>query len=104
MVISAADWEQTCMEVRDAMRRYVWPFVTPISRSEIAGRGQAWGTGNYVELRGARYLLTAGHVISEAEGAHLCHLAGPTDDYVLMAHHIQVAGLAHRRGVDAAVG
>ncbi len=90
--MTPADWDRTCMEVRDAMAKYLWPFVTPISRSETEGRGQAWGTGNYVQFRGAPYLLTAGHVIYEAEGAHMGHLPGPTNEYVALAHHIQVAG------------
>jgi hypothetical protein len=76
--MTPVEWDRTCMQVRDAMARYVWPFVTPVSRSETEGRGQAWGTGNYIQLRGAPYLLTAGHVIYEAEGAHLGHLPGPT--------------------------
>jgi len=73
------------------MVEYVKNLVTPIALSRTEGRGEALGTGNYIGINGAAYLLTNEHVIAEGVGGHLGHLPGPTDDYVAMAHRIFTA-------------
>lgn len=81
--ISRKHWDELCAAVRDEMAARVWPLVTPISLSEDLHHGWAHGTGNYLNIRGAPYLLTNEHVVAQAVGLHLAHLPGPTDDYVL---------------------
>ena len=76
------EWHRICCYVRDQMTTHVWPSVTSISESPDGSRAMVWGTGNYVVLRQAIYLLTADHVVGCAVGSHLAHLPGPTDDYV----------------------
>jgi hypothetical protein len=76
------DWQGVCCRVRDCMAKHVWPSVTSISQTTDGSRGASWGTGNYIYLRGAPYLLTNAHVVEDAVGSHLAHLPGPTDDYV----------------------
>jgi len=58
------------------MAEYVSRTVTPISLSKNFGRGQAWGTGNYLSLRGTPYLVSNEHVVRQAVGCHLGHLPG----------------------------
>jgi hypothetical protein len=94
-----AQWDALCAAVRDEMAEYVCPFVTPISQSDDLLRGVAWGTGNYLSLRGVPCLLTNEHVVADAVGSHLAHLPGPTDDYVLCNTPI----FTDRWPVDAAV-
>lgn len=91
MSIPEAEWSAWCELVRDQMAGHVYPFVTPISLSVMEARGSALGTGNYVRVSGATYLLTNHHVIQEGVGAHLGHLPGPTDEYVRMMHTIITA-------------
>lgn len=76
-------WRTICAAVRDEMAAHVWPTVTPISLSHDFTHGWAHGTGNYLNLRGAPYLLTNEHVVAQAVGFHIAHLPGPTDNYVL---------------------
>lgn len=92
MSISVAEWNITCMKVRDAMASLVWPSVTPISLSVEEGRGHSWGTGNYVHFHGADYVLTNAHVIEQAVGGHLGHLPGPTNDFARLGPDYLVAG------------
>jgi len=91
MSMSEEEWGRWSELARDRMARHVYPFVTPISLSVMEERGSALGTGNYVRIFGATYLLTNDHVIREGVGAHLGHLPGPTDEYVRMMHTIITA-------------
>jgi hypothetical protein len=80
--VNRDEWERVSCQVRDQMAKHVWPTVTSISQTDDGSRGASWGTGNYVWLRDAPYLLTNAHVVEDAVGSHLAHLPGPTDDYV----------------------
>ena len=91
MSLTREEHEHWMSVTKDRMVDYVGPTITPISLSVIEGRGEALGTGNYVGINGAAYLMTNHHVIEEGEGGHLGHLPGPTDEYVRLAHHIVTA-------------
>lgn len=82
-LMNESQWNIICATVRDEMAALVWPTVTPISLSHDLTHGWAHGTGNYLQLRGAPYLLTNEHVVAQAQGFHIAHLPGPTDNYVL---------------------
>lgn len=79
--MSAAEWRRINLDVRDQMAPYVFPFVTPISRKAGDERGFAWGTGNYINLRGKAYVLTNEHVARQTSIESLGHLPGPDDEY-----------------------
>jgi hypothetical protein len=64
------------------MLEFVKRFVTPLSLSHAHGRGQAHGTGNYVQLLGQTFILTNQHVAVGEKGASLGHLPQPGADYV----------------------
>ncbi len=82
-MMTPAEWEACCAQVKDAMRDWVLRFVTPISMSAAAGHGVSWGTGTYLEVADQHVLLTNNHVVSEVpEGGRLAHLPGPTDDFI----------------------
>ncbi len=85
-------WEEMCSAVRDEMGAYAYRFATPLSLTEDLQFGQALGTGNYIELNQATYLMTNDHVVTEALGGHLAHLPGPTDDYVGCGNPIMGTG------------
>jgi hypothetical protein len=81
--MNQAEWDAIGDATRDSMAEYVFGYTTPISRSEDLLHGWGWGTGNYLELNGAPYLLTNEHVAVKAIDEYIAHLPGPTDDYVL---------------------
>lgn len=70
------------------MARHVWPFTTPIVREAVSGQVQSHGSGSYLTLHGANYLLTNEHVITDANGDRIFHLPGPTDDFFPLAETI----------------
>ena len=77
------EWEYLCASVKDHMVAHLQQFLTPISMSEEAGSGVAWGSGGYLEANEGTWLITASHVFSDApSGARLAHLPVPGDDYV----------------------
>ena len=58
--------------VKRSMGNFTDQFVTPISEIISENRGRAWGTGYYVQLRGAAYLLSNDHVAEKwPDIAHL---------------------------------
>jgi hypothetical protein len=75
-------WDRICFETRNRMAGYVWPFTTPISRSEDLENGLAWGTGNYVDIDGEVHVLTNEHIARKAREQHLAHLPVPGGDYI----------------------
>lgn len=81
-MLTPESWSAICGKVCDEMAVHVHRFVTPISLSFGAGRGQALGTGAYLALGQVPYLLTNEHVVTEGEYGELAHLPGPTDDYI----------------------
>ncbi len=91
--------EQWLSHVRNQMASFVEQVVTPISVSSDKTSGKALGTGNYIGINDAVYLLTNHHVITAGEGNHLGHLPGPSDDYIAMSHHI----MAMDRPIDLAL-
>jgi Protein of unknown function (DUF2934) len=86
-------FEEICKDVLDRMVQHVGDFVTPISLATDEDRGIAWGTGNYVQLGKHVALMTNAHIYEDAHGEPLCHLPGPTNQYVHCCHHFQIAGL-----------
>ncbi len=99
MALTREEHERWMTVARERMIDFVSPLITPITLSRTEGRGEALGTGNYIWINGAAYLLTNEHVITDGVGGHLGHLPGPTDDYVAMAHHIVTA----ERPIDMAL-
>jgi hypothetical protein len=89
MAISREEWERWAEFVTAEMALHVWPFITPISISVFQNSGAALGTGNYVRIWGADYLLTNHHVIAEGAGERLGHIPGSTNEYVEMVNHIE---------------
>lgn len=69
-------------EIRDRMAQFVWPIATPLTCSKTDKRGFALGTGNYARIQERTVIVTNSHVIEEAEGGHIGHLPGPSDEYV----------------------
>ncbi len=98
--VTKDEWESLCADVRQRMAAHVYPFVTPISATEDLTRGWVHGTGNYLSIGKQRFIVTAGHVVEDAEGVHLCHLPGPTDAFVLCPSLM----LVDPWPVDAALG
>jgi hypothetical protein len=84
VIISEEEWPSFTGAIRDAMARYVYPYTTPIAYAPPGTtEARSHGTGNYVSLDGATYLLTNEHVAAKGtEG--LAHLPGPTDDYIAL--------------------
>jgi hypothetical protein len=62
--------------VRELMRHFVYPYVTPISSSLDLITGECHGTGNFVSLRGFPYILTNDHFPELGLGRILCHFVG----------------------------
>lgn len=54
------------MATFEAMRRFTEPFITAIYDVIDEKSGQLTGSGTFLQLRGAPYILTAGHVAYEA--------------------------------------
>lgn len=67
-----AEWNAHVAQVTTAMQEYTKKFVTPISLAIEYDYGELLGTGNYVDLRGQKHLLTNEHV---AKGVLLHSLA-----------------------------
>ncbi len=86
------EWEYLCASVKDHMVAHLQQFLTPISMSEEAGSGVAWGSGGYLEANEGTWLITASHVFSDApSGARLAHLPVPGDDYVAITDPPELA-------------
>jgi hypothetical protein len=62
--------------VRELMRRFVYPYTTPICSSEDLVHGESHGTGTFVSLKGTPYILTNEHVPRLGLGRILSHFVG----------------------------
>ena len=67
--IPKEEWDSYVACVTQEMKEFTKPFVTPISKTIDKVTGEAWGTGNYIKLGQAPYLLTNEHV-AEALKTH----------------------------------
>jgi len=83
--MSIQEWEQNNFRVRDAMAEFVWPMTCPMAAFDRYGRGYAWATGNFVQLRNAIYLLTNAHVFSQASDQTIAYLPSSEGDYVAIS-------------------
>lgn len=63
------------------MARHVHQFITPISKILSQDRGRAAGSGTYVLINGAIYLLTNEHVAKEMLENGIAHLPRHDDNY-----------------------
>lgn len=91
MSATPQDWQATCCAVCSMMADLVWPTVTPISVSADGIDGEALGSGTYLAIRGAPYLITADHVVEESKGRYLAHLLDPDENYVSIGRYVQRA-------------
>lgn len=69
-------WNAYCNEVAGQMFDHVKPFVTAISKvisDENGDYGEHWGSGSFVALDGARYLMTNEHVARRICSTPLAH-------------------------------
>lgn len=81
--MTAEEWENLCVSVKDQMVPYVAQFVTPISMSEEHGSGVAWGSGSYLEGNKGAWLITASHVFEDMpQGSQLAHLPIAGGEYI----------------------
>jgi hypothetical protein len=60
--IPKEQWDSCVARVTQEMKEFTKTFATPISKVIGHDYGEAWGTGNYIELRQQCYLLTNEHV------------------------------------------
>jgi hypothetical protein len=77
--IPKEEWKGYVTRVTNDMKEYTKQFVTPISKVIDHNTGEAWGTGNYLELHKQRYLLTNEHVAEALKSNPLGHQFLNTD-------------------------
>lgn len=54
-----------CKETTEQMTQMVKPYLTPISSVLSEEHGEHWGTGNFVEIGGERYIVSNEHVAAK---------------------------------------
>ena len=59
---SPEQWNEITSTVVDEMRQHTFPYTAAISREVSPSEGEHLGSGSYLQLRGAQYLLTNEHV------------------------------------------
>jgi hypothetical protein len=73
-IISRSEWDALVQETTLAMSAYVPQYLTPVSRAISADEGVLEGTGSYVKIDGAWYLLTNEHVAAAVTRGPLGHM------------------------------
>jgi hypothetical protein len=78
-----SEWDEVCRETTQAMAAYVPQFMTPISHeiTDAEGRleGELDGTGSYLNIGNATFLLTNEHVAARLAQWRLCHMFNGSD-------------------------
>ena len=67
---SAEHWRHVTTE----MTRFVRPYITPVYEMESSDVGLAWGSGTYITVGAATYLLTNEHVAEKMITKLIAHL------------------------------
>ena len=67
------EWDAHAAHVTREMQEFTKPFVTPISKVIDDDYGEAWGTGNYIELDKRPHMVTNDHVARALESNSLGH-------------------------------
>jgi hypothetical protein len=73
------EWNDLCASTSHAMAGYVLKFMTPISRVVSDEEGELEGTGSYVAIDNAAFLLTNEHVAAAMSERHLGHMYHGSD-------------------------
>lgn len=71
-----AQWDRWCTDVCKQIFEHVQPFVTPISKvfkDESGQYGKHWGSGSFLVIDGAKYLITNEHVARGMTQNSLAH-------------------------------
>jgi hypothetical protein len=76
----SAEMESTLKSVVRSMKSHSAQFITPISFNHGNDAGSANGTGWYIRLFGATYLVSAQHVMRELAGWSLAHFPCETSE------------------------
>ncbi|MDX2287220.1 MAG: hypothetical protein NW217_00145 [Hyphomicrobiaceae bacterium] len=104
------EWTAMNAIVTAAMREYVMPVVTPISRVITNEEGEHLGTGSYCVFGNTAYLLTNEHVAAELAHGSLGHQFFGSDEvfrlqnpFVAWPHPEDVAASVINRAVWEAV-
>ncbi len=98
--IPRAQWEAHVERVTAGMRGHTLKFVTPVSQEIEHDYGELLGTGNYVQLRGQKYLLTNEHVAAASNQSPLGHQYLSNHVIFRVLNPFRVVGLP----LDVAVG
>src|ERR1700694_5483276 len=72
-LMSKEEWHTFVARISNEMKEFTRKFVTPISKSTQNDHGEAWGTGNYMQIGKRRCLVTNEHVAAAAQTHILGH-------------------------------
>jgi Protein of unknown function (DUF2934) len=89
MSSAALIWQDISLSIQQDMTDVIGPTVSSLSVSEDGQSGMALGSGTYLNLRGAPYLVTAEHVVAEARNGIISHLPVPGGYYVALTNQFQ---------------
>lgn len=88
---SREQWDRITSKVVDDMRQHTFPYTAAISREISANEGEHLGSGSYLQLRGAQYLLTNEHVARHINLYPLGHQLTKDGYAARMTNALQVA-------------
>jgi hypothetical protein len=73
-------WNAACFAVNQAMADHVKAFVTPISKVLADDYGELVGTGSYIEILNAPYIITNEHVAQVLNQCSIAHQFSGSDN------------------------
>ena len=79
-------WQAHCLNINKEMADHVQRYITPISLEIDSDGGELIGTGNYIRLGNAVYILTNEHVARAMSAGSLAHLPVPQENFHRMVN------------------
>src|ERR1700722_1439771 len=84
-------FEQIALKVTERMREHTFPFVAAISKEISPSEGEHLGSGLYLSLRNAEYLLTNEHVARSIVEHPLGHQLAGNESVTRISNAVQAA-------------
>lgn len=90
--VSQTEWDEVCAATVSAMGDHVQQFMTPISRILNEAEGRLEGTGSYLAIDDAAYILTNEHVAAAMRESRLGHMFyGDESVYEVRSHFASIS-------------
>jgi len=98
-IMTIEEWAAFSDATTTAMAAYVPSFITPVIRVISFDEGELHGSGSYVAIDGATYLLTNEHVAAASLQRRLAHMFHGSDEVITVRGHFASISLP----TDAAI-